>query len=420
MKWQVCLILTKRYYREFRVADLDIKNRFSILGECFEEYRGTARGVLCAAFFSTFGVGAYTFALSLKATEIGASVSWLGLAFSGYFMARLVLAPFAGYGADRFGARPLLLAASGIGAMVPFLFCLSSSAEILAVIQVCLGFCGGIIKPVSMGVLGACADQRRRGRLFGAYNRCLYCAFVAGPLVGGAVVGIQEGIGTLTLMLPFLGMAGSFLFFLFSGAPGAGSIPGNDKNRGKVIWRDPGFTALLLAVLGRTMGASVIIAFLPRLISEYGGINSISAGMLFALPNLVIIMAMPVTGRWADMRDRSGLTFLGMGICSACLFGFGHVDSLWGFALLAIIMGFGSALSLPASMSLAADMGQAKGGVMGVFLGVSNLGFVLGPGLAGFAAQAGGIADAFELTALFSAFCLLPTFIIMTKRLHAE
>jgi len=69
---------------------------------------------------------------------------------------------------------------------------------------------------------------------------------------------------------------------------------------------------------------------------------------------------------------------------------------------------------------LAVDMGSAKGSTMGVFLGASNLGFVLGPSLAGFAAEYGGMSDAFELTSLLGGLCLLPTFLILNKRLYVK
>ncbi|WP_320007203.1 MFS transporter [Maridesulfovibrio sp.] len=397
----------------------NIRSLFSmaVLRKCYAHKRRDAEAAIAAAFFSTFGVGAFTFALSLGAHSSGVSAAWLGLAFSAYFFARLVLAPIAGYAADFIGARPLLLGASGVGAAVPFLYLLYPSVETLGVIQICLGFCSGIIKPVSMGLLGDCVPESSRGRLFGAYNTFMYSALVLSPLAGGAAVEMQGRIGELSLICPILGMFFSFISFA-RGRMGGGVVRGEKDTALGLPWREPLFAALLLAVLGRTAGASVVITFMPRLISESFGLEGMQAGLLFALPSLVLIAITPVTGKWADQLDRSGLTFLGMGICAACLFGYGQVSSIWTLGLLAACMGLGSALSLPASMSLAADMGRGR--VMGIFLGVSNLGFVLGPVLAGFAAEAGGMPDVFELTALFSGLCLLPVFLVMSRKLHVS
>lgn len=388
------------------------------LGECFADKKSAAAGVLAAAFFSTFGVGAFTFAMSLGAQSSGMSASWLGLAFSGYFFARLVLAPVVGYAADFLGPRPLLIAAAGIGAAAPFLYFFYPARETLGIIQICLGFCSGIIKPVSMSLLGDCVPESSHGRLFGVYNIYIYTALVLGPPAGGYTLGIEEKMGELSLIWPAVGMALSSLFILRGCT--ANLFPAARKTRqvNGLPWRNSIFPALLLAVLGRTAGASVVITFLPRIINKSFELSGMGAGLIFALPSLVLIALMPVTGKWADSRDRAGLTFLGMVFCAACLFGYGQVDSLWMLCLLVVGMGLGAAVSLPASMSLAADMG--RGGVMGVFLGVSNVGFILGPVLAGFAAEAGGMTDAFELTALFSAFCLLPIFLVMTKKLYAQ
>ncbi|QGY40452.1 MFS transporter [Pseudodesulfovibrio cashew] len=375
--------------------------------------------MLWAAFFSTFGVGAFSFALSANAGASGLSTSWLGLAFSGYFLARLILAPLAGYGADYIGAMPLLLTATCAGAAIPALYSAYPTREALGLIQIGLGFCVGIVKPVSMSLLGKCAPPDRRGRLFGAYNTYLYAAFILGPLAGGLTGNMDGGIGTLTLALPAVSMGLTFLLCLRGGAVSS-ATPGKQAKAGGPPWRDFAFIALLLAVFGRTLGSSVIVTFLPRLINEHLGLSGVAAGILFTLPNIVILLGIPVTSRWADIRDRTGLTFLGMGLCAACVFGLGQPIPLWAFACLGVVMGLGSALSLPASMSLAADMGFAKGSTMGIFLGVANLGFVLGPGLAGFAAEYGTMADAFELAAILGGLCLLPTFLLMTKRLHVE
>ncbi|WP_027721738.1 MFS transporter [Maridesulfovibrio zosterae] len=401
----------KRLFNYFRLSSLD---------QCSESKRRTAQGVLGSAFFSTLGVGAFTFALSVNAQSAGLSPSWLGLAFSGYFLARLVLAPLAGYGADFIGAMPLLLIASAAGTAIPTLYYFFPINEALGIIQICMGFCAGIIKPVSMSILGECVPQNKRGRLFGAYNTCLYTALIFGPLAGGAAINIQGGINTLTLACPCIGMGLTFLFFLRAKFVSPLHTMKSAKDKEGPPWRNITFIALLLAVLGRTMGSSVIITFLPRLINERFGLSGILAGILFALPNIIIIIGMPVTSKWADIRDKTGLTFLGMGLCSACLFGFGQSIPLWFFACLSVTMGLGSALSLPSSMSLAVDMGSSKGSIMGIFLGASNLGFVFGPSLAGFAAEYGGISDAFELTALFGGLCLLPTFLILNKKLNVE
>lgn len=390
------------------------------LDECSEAEEYTAQGVLGAAFFSTFGVGAFTFALSVNAQSSGLSPAWLGLAFSGYFLARLILAPLAGYGADFIGPIPLLLAATGAGTIIPALYSFFQTPETLGIIQICLGFCSGIVKPVTMSLLGECVPRNKRGRLFGAYNTCLYSALILGPLAGGLALNIQNGIGLLSLALPSIGMGLTFLFFIRAKTTSPNLSARTKKIKTGVPWRKRTFIALLLAVTGRTIGSAVVITFLPRLINERFGFNGIFAAVLFALPNIAIILGMPLTSRWADIHDKTGLTFLGMGLCAACLFGFGLPLPMWGFACLAVTMGLGSALSLPASMSLAADMGPAKGSIMGIFLGAANLGFVIGPCLAGFAAENGNMTDAFELSALVSGLCLLPTFMLMSKRLYTD
>lgn len=389
-----------------------------LLQKCDPSRRGVLRAVLGSAFFSTLGVGSYTFALSLGAGSVGLSAYWLGIAFSAYFLARLVLAPLAGYCADYTGPLPLLLIASFTGAVSCLIYLYYPSVQSLGIIQIVLGFCSGIIKPVSMSLLSDYVSKDLRGRLFGAYNTCLYSSFVLGPLIGGALMKAGSNSWIFIVLIPAAGMGISFLLFVFSGVEYRAVKEKGDAVKKGLPLSDPVFWALLLAVFGRTLGASVAVTFLPRLLGDRFELSGVLSAIIFALPNVAIILGMSVTSRWSDIRDRTGLTFLGMGICVACLFGYSQDIPVYMLAVLSFVMGAGSAVSLPASMSLASEMGTSKGSVMGLFLGISNLGFVLGPGLAGFAAERGTIADSFEFTALISAVCLLPMFILLSRRLY--
>ena len=68
-----------------------------------------------SVFLATLGIGVFTFSFPLLAKDLGIAGAWFGIAFSGYFFAKLILAPFAGAIADRIGPRPPLIFSTLLG-----------------------------------------------------------------------------------------------------------------------------------------------------------------------------------------------------------------------------------------------------------------------------------------------------------------
>jgi MFS family permease len=112
-------------------------------------------GVNLSIFLSTLGVGVFAFAFPLMAQDKNIAGSWLGAAFSGYFFAKLILAPLAGAWADKKGARRLLLSASFWGFLLPVSYALHPAILSLYIIQFGLGLVTGIIKPLGTAIIGS-------------------------------------------------------------------------------------------------------------------------------------------------------------------------------------------------------------------------------------------------------------------------
>lgn len=359
-------------------------------------------------FLSGLGIGTFAFAFSLMAAGEGIGELGLGAAFSGYFFAKLLLAPVAGTLADRIGPRPVLIWAGLLGLGFPLGYFAFPQPSALYGIQFGLGLCGGILKPVGMAAIGKYSRPARQGRGFAWYNLSFYLALMSGPLLGGLLHQPGDPVPVMAGLISC--MAGSLLLLLALPREMDLAMPGFGDASAK--GRPPSgreFFCLLAAVGGRTAGIAITVSFYPLLLAERLGAKGVWLGLLFALPNLTNCLGLPLTGRMADRLDKRLLTLVGMLLCAGGLFFMGRVHSLYGFIAMGLVLGLGSVISLPASMSLAAGFSRAhQGRIMGIFQAVANLGFILGPILAGYAVQTAGTEGAFLLAGGLGILSCLP------------
>ena len=345
----------------------------------------TVKTITATAFLSTIGIAVFTFAFPLLAKDQGIAGAWLGAAFSGYFFAKLILAPLTGVLADRIGPRPLLIFATFLGMLFPLAYFVSSTHTTLYIIQFGLGLVGGIIKPVGMAVIGTESSEKSCGRLFGWYNLFFNIAFMSGPLLGGLLF-YHRDMSMVVLFLALCMLTSFLILTLFlprhvttSSKKAFDTLPSR-LSPGKTH----GLFHLLLAVVGRMTGIAVMISFYPVLLSERLLHSNFVFGVLFSIPSVVTCLALPLTGKLADRFNKTFLTFAGMLISASGLLLAGQVHCVAGFVTIGLILGIGSGISIPASMSMASHMGSNQGKIMGIFHGAANTGFVIGPILAGF------------------------------------
>ncbi|MEE4353474.1 MAG: MFS transporter [Desulfatiglans sp.] len=343
--------------------------------------KGSLRGIKAvtgAVFLSTLGVAVFTFSFPLLAREHIIAGAWLGAAFSGYFFAKLILAPFAGILSDKTGPKPLLVASTFLGALFPLAYFIFQGQVTLYIIQFGLGLVGGVIKPVGMAVIGAESSSIARGRVFGWYNVFFNAAFMSGPLLGGFLF-YQRDFTPVILFLSF-SMAISFLIItLFLPTPTRSQRVVRGGRTSEFLQAESGFFHLLIAIAGRTLGIAVVIAYYPVLLSESLFNSSLVFGVLFSIPAITTCLILPLTGWLADRFDKTRLVLVGMLICAVSLLFIGTIQSIPGFIAIGLFLGLGSGISIPASMSLASGAGNSQGKIMGIFHGAANIGFVIGP-----------------------------------------
>jgi EmrB/QacA subfamily drug resistance transporter len=143
-----------------------------------------------AVFITLMDVSIATVALPSIGAGLHADAAELQWVISGYALA-FGMVPIIGgrLGDDRGRKRMLLI---GIGAFVVFsaLVGLAPTPGVIIAARVLQGLAGGLINPQVSGLIQQLFPRSERGRAFGVLGAAVGIATAAGPVIGGAIIGL--------------------------------------------------------------------------------------------------------------------------------------------------------------------------------------------------------------------------------------
>ena len=339
------------------------------------------------AYFTATGVAIFVLPLyvtgPLERDEVAA-----GIAFGVFAVSALVLRPFAGRLADRFGRRPLLVGGALFAAV-----CLAATAvatDLVAIIALRLG--AGVAEAAffvaGFAALADLAPPARMGEALSYNSLGLYLGIALGPLLGQLLVGTL-GFGGAWAGAAILAVLAAALSLLVGETRQGGPPEAGDR---RVIHRPAipiavGFTTSLVAMGG-------FLAF--------ASLHAIRVGL--ANPGLALFVygATVVVCRivFARVPDRVASLPLGAAALGGIALGL-VVVAIWpsttGLLLGAAITAVGVSFSTPAFFTaIFATASPAQRGVAaGTASAALDLGLGLGPIVLGLIAQPLGVAAAF-------------------------
>lgn len=375
--------------------------------------------ILGGGFLAALGIGLYAFTIPLISLDERISGAWLGSAFAGYYLAKLLISPLSGMAADRWGPRNILVLAMCSGSVIPLAYFLFPNLETLYAIQFFMGLVTGLIRPVSMASLGGAVTGEAISRRFAIQAALFSAAAFIGPILGSLLYFNRKVEPVLVALASCMGLAAAVTYAMMPGDLTTKRPTMNDTgvehgtNRRKT-------GALFLAICGRTIGVGFLIAFYPIMLADTLGRNGLTIAMTFAVPGLATFIGLAVSGRFSSRKPDFARVALGMLLSAGSLYALGSCTRLWQFLTFGIIMGLGAAMSIPPSMALASTFSRRQGAVFGAANLASGLGFLLGPLLGGLAVQhLHSPMPAMQSAALLGALLCLPlTAITLMEQFH--
>ncbi|MBM4430547.1 MAG: MFS transporter [Chloroflexi bacterium] len=341
--------------------------------------------------------------LPLFAKSLGAGAGASGVIVAISTIAGLLASPVIGTLSDVYGRRRLLLAGTGLFALMPFVYLWVRTPEQLFLVRFVHGFATATYGPV-LSAWVADLFQQRRAEYMGWYRAVRTASYLLGPLFGGMVV-FYAGFRLAWVVVGALGL---LAFLPALALPARQATPRSASPRSAArpfgyLTQALGNPMLLAAGLAQAalyLGLNSNKAFLP-LYALSVGVNPAQVGSLFSIQVAATMLAQPLGGRLADRLGRRPVILLGLLLVAAALPMVMTSHSLPLLALWSVILGLGEAAVMPSITTLGTELAQqgAYGSTLGLLDAMDNVGKAMGPIVAGLLLSTFSYATAFTLIA---------------------
>jgi DHA1 family multidrug resistance protein-like MFS transporter len=377
-------------------------------------------GVVLVVFIVMAGAGLVLPILPLFARSFGVGYGAVGLLVSAYGLARLVFDLVAGPLVDRFGERAAAVGGLLLVGLGSALTGIASSYAVAVVTWAAAGVGSAIALAAVYTRLLRVAPAQQTARTLGIFYGAFNTGFVAGGAASGLVADRFGLAGPLLANAVVVAVAAVLWLALVpssrpvrpagQAAPADEAVPSagrpRERRRGSnllPLLRTPGLLPVVVTNFAYLwMVAVVFDTLVPLFASDALGLSTVAIGVLFAVALAAEFVVLYPAGSVADQHGRKPVlvpALAGLAVTTAAV-GWASTPLLLG-ALLAVLGVMSGAAGVPPGAMLS-DVAptQASGTAVGVFRFFGDLGFTLGPLLAGWSVPALGFRWAFALAAV--------------------
>ncbi len=288
-------------------------------------------------------------------TDLGLSYTQAGLTMSAFSITSGISQLPAGWLADRFGPRLMvLLGVTGV-AIVGFLIGLSHSHAALIIFLVLAAIMGGGYHPASAAAIASSVPVEYRGRAMGVHMVGGSSALWAVPLLAAPIAVAWGWRGSyLTLTIPAI-MLGILLYILIGRRMQTQVSESQDEGgeatteSARVPWRKL-VPFILISVVTGTMIQSVI-AYLSLYAVDSLGVSEVAAAMLMSISPAATFIAAPVGGYLSDRFGSIPVLLVISFLAIPAVYLLGVASNVPALAALMVAIGIISSTRMPTSLS---------------------------------------------------------------------
>lgn len=278
---------------------------------------GKARSVAplyLAGFTTAFGAHGVASVLGAESDDIGLSLLGLGVVLALYDVAEVLLKPIFGALSDRIGAKPVIVGGLFAFAIASALALLTPTPLVLALARLGQGAAASAFSPASSAAVARLAGAERLGRAFGRYGAWKSLGYVAGPLIGIALVSLW-GMPALYAALALLAVGAAA--WVAVALPALPVVPRPRYAIADLVRQttERGFLVPTLLLATSTAVLGVAVGFLPLLAARLGLPPLVGAAAVAVLA-LASTALQPVIGR---LRDRGRMSVSAGGLAGLAL-----------------------------------------------------------------------------------------------------
>jgi len=350
-------------------------------------------------FLDFTGFGLILPLLPFWAERLGADARAIGLLITVYALAQLLFTPVLGSLSDRYGRRPIIITSLLIEVAAFALTALAGTLPLLLVARF-IGGLGASNMGSAQAVVADVTPRAGRARAMGAIGAAIGFGFVVGPALGGALS--AWGAATPFWVAAALAVCNALLVWRFLpetrgrrapvGAAGA-SAAFAARPRRRILFagwgqlaHNPAIARLVTINLLYTLAFAGMESVFALLTQRQLGWGAVQNGYLFTyIGVIVVVMQGGLVGRLVKRFGERRLLLAGLALLAGglALLPFGANLAVLLVAVSLLSLGDGAVTPTVSTLLSFASAEEAQGETLGLAQGLTSLGRMLGPLLAG-------------------------------------
>ncbi len=318
---------------------------------------------------------------------LGSSVTLVGAVISIYLIVDIITRTPAGWLADRWGRKTVLLWGIILSIIpLPLMMGVTSPRTFL-LLNGLNGLGAGYIWPAIYAGVADTYRRSQRGLIMGVLSTVMLGGLALGPISGNLLLGFTSYRATFLICIALVCVV--FLIVLAL----ARETRMAEQGASSVMKREDGFRwadgeLVLLGVIALLL--TISLAFLLPIISLYGAqvllVDKLTMSMVLAIPGGITALILLPAGHLADRVGRKPPIVAGLALLTVCFGAAPITTNLLVVTAGATVAGLGYALAVPAWNALAMDKvpQESRGLLLGALATVQGAGLAIGPVIGGY------------------------------------
>jgi MFS family permease len=365
------------------------------------------RATMVGTFVIMLGFGILFPVLPSYARSFDVGYDAVGLLISGFSFARLVADPFVGWFIDRHGERAMTtLGAVAVG-VSSIAAGLAPNFPLLVAFRAAGGVGSALFFAALLSFLLRTIPSERSGRVMSVYYGSFNVGLIAGAPLGGLVA---RWLG-LASPLHVYGIACFVSAWLFWRTIHDPARSAEETRRGgfrRLRWNRPLVAVLVANLAYAWMIAAVFSTLVPLFGVDVVGLTLGGVGIALAIATGTELVSLFPAGKATDRRGRRAVLVPSLAALAAvtAILGLATAPVVFMIAMgvLGVVSGYAGVPPAPMLSDVTPE--ELKGTAVAAFRFVGDLGFVLGPLVAGWVANEYGFGASFAINAVPTAIAL--------------